>query len=122
MHEAVNYIKEMQENIKELEKRRDLLMKSSIGNGKRFRDCRVTVSPCVEGGIQMSISADCELGKKFPLSTLLQELLKQGLNVVTCLSAKVNQTSLYTIQTQVPNLKLLFSLYFMVTLEKSILV
>ncbi|KAL3341987.1 hypothetical protein AABB24_026152 [Solanum stoloniferum] len=112
MHEAVNYIKEMQGNIKELEKQRDLLMKSSplpnnsirhgTENGStdsRFTDCTVTVSPCLQGGVQISISVDCK-GKIFPLSRILGELLKQGLNMVSCVSAKVDQRSLYTIHTE----------------------
>lgn len=112
MHEAVNYIKEMQANIKELEKRRDLLIKSSLpdsiphGTGN-FRsnnftlspDC-VTVSPCLQGGIEILISVDCK-SQSFPLSRVLRELLKQGINVVSCVSAKVNQRSLYTIQIEV---------------------
>ncbi|XP_055828687.1 transcription factor bHLH120-like [Solanum dulcamara] len=111
MHEAVNYIKETQGNIKELEERRDLLSKSSplpnsirhgTENGSknsRFTDCTVTVSPCLQGFLQISISVDCK-GKIFPLSRILGELLKQGLNVVNCVSAKVDQRSLYTIQTE----------------------
>ncbi|PHT53050.1 hypothetical protein CQW23_07512 [Capsicum baccatum] len=109
MHEAVNYIKEMQANIKELENRKDLLVKSSPlpnsirretenGSTNSFIDCTVTVSPC-HCGIQISLSVDCK-GKCFPLSKLLRELLKQGLNVVNCVSANANQRSLYTIQTE----------------------
>ncbi|TMW83983.1 hypothetical protein EJD97_000289 [Solanum chilense] len=105
MHEAANYIKEMQGNIKELEKRRDLLMKSirheneNADKNNRFRDCTVTVSPWLQEGIEISISVDCE-GKIFPLSKFLGELLKQGLNVVSCVSAKADQRSLYTIHTE----------------------
>lgn len=109
MHEAVNYIKEMQGNIKELEKRRDssLLLKSPLPNSiphgteNSFTvspDC-VTVSPCLQGGIQISISVDCK-GKCFPLSRLLRGIMKKGLNVVSCVSAKANQRSLYTIHTE----------------------
>ncbi|OIT26684.1 PREDICTED: transcription factor bHLH118-like [Nicotiana attenuata] len=107
MHEAVNYIKEMQANIKELEKRRELLIKSSLPNSIRngnyrsnnFTDC-VTVSPCLQGGIEILISVDCK-AQSFPLSRVLRELLKQGINAVSCVSAKVNQRSLYTIQIEV---------------------
>ncbi|XP_075107260.1 transcription factor bHLH118-like [Nicotiana tabacum] len=105
MHEAVNYIKEMQANMKELEKRRDLLIKSSLPNSIRSNnftvspDC-VTVSPCLQGGIEILISVDCK-AQSFPLSRVLRELLKQGINVVSCVSAKVNQRSLHTIQIEV---------------------
>ncbi|XP_049396022.1 transcription factor bHLH36-like [Solanum stenotomum] len=104
MHEAVNYIKEMQGNIKELEKQRDLLMipnsiRHGTENDSTFTDCTVTVSPCLQGGVQISISVDCK-GKNFPLSRILGELLKQGLNMVSCVSAKADQRSLYTIHTE----------------------
>ncbi|KAH0688084.1 hypothetical protein KY289_017064 [Solanum tuberosum] len=104
MHEAVNYIKEMEGNIKELEKQRDLLMipnsiRHGAENDSRFTDCTVTVSPCLQGGVQISISVDCK-GKIFPLSRILGELLKQGLNMVSCVSAKADQRSLYTIHTE----------------------
>lgn len=104
MHEAVNYIKEMQGNIKELEKQRDLLMipnsiRHGTENDSRFTDCTVTVSPCLQGGVQISISVDCK-GKNFPLSRILGDLLKQGLNMVSCVSAKADQRSLYTIHTE----------------------
>ncbi|XP_059275415.1 transcription factor bHLH120-like [Lycium ferocissimum] len=107
MHEAVNYIKEMQANINELEKRRDLLTKSSGPHGTEngcpnsftvSPDC-VTVSVDCEGGIQILISVDCK-GNCFPLSRLLRGILKQGLKVVSCVSAKWNQRSLHTIQTE----------------------
>ncbi|MCD7461419.1 hypothetical protein HAX54_046086 [Datura stramonium] len=110
MNEAVNYIKEMQGKIKKLEKRRDssLLVKSPLPNSiphgteNSFTvspDC-VTVSPCLQGGIQISISVDCK-GKCFLLSKLLRGLIMtQGLNVVSCVSAKANQRSLYTIHTE----------------------
>lgn len=60
------------------------------------KDC-VTVSPC-QDGIEILINAK---GNNLALSRGIQELLKQGLDVVTCVSANVNQNSLHKIQSEV---------------------
>ncbi|KAK4358244.1 hypothetical protein RND71_023854 [Anisodus tanguticus] len=113
MHEAVNYIKQLQANMNELEIKRDNLKmfsnSSSCGreNGSSdssivSQDC-VTVSPC-HGGVEILING--RYTKEYiPLSRVIQELQKEGLDVVSCVSANVNQNSLHRIQSEVCDMK-----------------
>ncbi|XP_059298800.1 transcription factor bHLH118-like [Lycium ferocissimum] len=109
MHEAVNYIKQLQENMNELERKRDKLkiVTGRVEDGSSdssivSQDC-VTVSPC-HGGVEILISGSCTK-ENIPLSRVIQELLKEGLDVVSCVSANVNQKSLHRIQSEVRDMK-----------------
>lgn len=104
MHEAVNYIKQLQANMNELERKREKLkmVPNSSPHGRLdiissiivSSDC-VTVSPC-NGGVEILINGNYRR-ESLPLSRILQELLKEGFDV----SAKVNQNSLHRIQSEV---------------------
>nr|XP_043633757.1 transcription factor bHLH118-like [Erigeron canadensis] len=121
MHQAVKYIKDMQENIKVLNVKRDKLKKivekcsnhgtttsskkSSIlvnhnvlpynNNGNNNT---VSVSYCDHGGIQILINS-CLLEEGFPLSRVLKSISKDGhLNVNTFTCTRVSNRLLHSIQ------------------------
>ncbi|XP_016481890.1 transcription factor bHLH118 [Nicotiana tabacum] len=112
MHEAVNYIKQLQANMNKLERKREKLKmvpkssprgrveedSSDVSSIIASPDCD-TVSPC-HGGVEILINGNNNRGESLPLSRILQELLKEGLDVVSCVSAKVNQNSLHRIQSE----------------------
>ncbi|WMV26041.1 hypothetical protein MTR67_019426 [Solanum verrucosum] len=93
MQEAVNYIKNLENNIKELEIKRkkleDLALCSSKED-KHFGDY-VTINLC-DCGVEILIN------EKVPLSRVLEELVKRQLNVVNCVSTKVDERFLHRIQ------------------------
>ncbi|KAI3808849.1 hypothetical protein L1987_24812 [Smallanthus sonchifolius] len=96
MHQAVNYIKHMQENIRVLSVKRDRL--------KKFMDTSVphpntvSISSCKEG-IQILINS-CSIEDGFPLSRVLKAI-SEGLNVIAYTCTKVNQRLIHSIQTEV---------------------
>ncbi|TMW86653.1 hypothetical protein EJD97_021056 [Solanum chilense] len=109
--EAANYIEQLQKNVKNLEEKREKLMKDSTGlsnvdginkiGSSTSRHCSpaaiVTVKECLDG---MEILVNCGLG--FRLSRVLQVLLQEGLSIVNCSSTKTNTSSLlHTIRTEV---------------------
>lgn len=111
MHQAVNYIKHMQENIKVLSVKRDRLNKfvetSAGGSGTNTNESlmnqrvpnTVSISSC-NVGIEIMINS-CSIEDGFPLSRVLKAILKEGLNVITCTSTKVNERFLQSIQSEV---------------------
>ncbi|KAI3458231.1 hypothetical protein Pfo_014894 [Paulownia fortunei] len=110
MHEAVNYIKQMERNIKEFRMRRDKLKTMSNSAGSKNGSSNsfnlpnvVTVSSC-RYGVEISISCGIEEGDGFPLSRVLMELLGTGLNIVSCISTKTNERFVYRIQSEVNDL------------------
>ncbi|KAK2980941.1 hypothetical protein RJ640_022920 [Escallonia rubra] len=109
MHQAVSYINHLQQNIKELDKKRDKLKKLStisiaqpknIGNSSN--NCLpqiISVSSCW-CGFEILISSE----ENFTLSIVLEILLEEGLDVVSCVSTEVNERFLHTIQAEVSGL------------------
>ncbi|XP_045808870.1 transcription factor bHLH118-like isoform X1 [Trifolium pratense] len=101
MNEGVNYINHMKKNIKELSDKRDELKKlSNLSNLKNH-----TVSCCFSihnnngtVGIEISNFRDQE---GVPLSKLLEQLMKVGLEVVSCFSIEVNGRLLHSVQCEV---------------------
>lgn len=100
MQEAVNYIKDMETNIKELQLQRDKLKNLSTSSAPNENNIpnSVTLNSCWDG---VEILIDTCNG--IPLSTVLMELLHTQLEIVSCVSTKVNQRILYTIHSEVRN-------------------
>lgn len=107
MNEAVNYINHLQTKIKELGAKRDELKLSNLialepESGTSSAACAPTcvmVRPCLDG-IEVTVNSSF-MEQGLPLSRVLQILLEQGLAVVSCISTKVNERLIYTIQSQV---------------------
>lgn len=92
MQEAVNYIKHLENNIKELEIKRKELEDLALCSSKEDKYLAINPSDCgVEILIKESIS----------LSRVLEELVKRQLNVVSCVSTKVGERLLHRIQLEV---------------------
>ncbi|MFS7958637.1 hypothetical protein Hanom_Chr07g00681071 [Helianthus anomalus] len=111
IHQAVNYIKHMQEGIRVLSVKRDRLKKlvetsavSCTGTNTNEKSLRnvfpntVSVSSC-KGGVQIMINS-CSLEDGFPLSRVLKAI-SEDLNVITCTCTKVNHRLSHFIQTEV---------------------
>lgn len=109
--EAANYIEQLQKNVKNLEERREKLKKESIGLSNIPRSgsstasdsspaAIVMVKECLDG---MEILVNCGLNNEgFRLSRVLQVLFQEGLTIVNCSCAKINNTTvLHTIRTEV---------------------
>lgn len=96
MQQAVNHIKNLENNIKELEIKRkkleDLVLCSSKED-KHFGDyVKINLCDC---GVEILIN------ERIPLSRVLEELVKRQLNVVSCVSTKVDERLLHRIQIEV---------------------
>ncbi|CAA2995419.1 transcription factor bHLH36-like [Olea europaea subsp. europaea] len=109
MHEAANYIKHMQTGIEELSSRRDKLKNSSnfsaveaMNASSRIGSTHGIVVNPFRDGVEILISSSLK-PEGFPLSGVLQELLKMGLNAVSCETTKGNEKSIYRIQIEVTN-------------------
>ncbi|KAI3875267.1 hypothetical protein MKX03_011151 [Papaver bracteatum] len=111
MNEATKYIKNLQKMIEEMNDKRDRLNRSSVNNiskpviprglNRLSHPDFVTVRPCVSG-LEVVISSD---GLLLPLSRVLRVLLEDGLlTVISCVSTRVNEKSLHTIQIEVRDL------------------
>ncbi|KAG7986687.1 hypothetical protein I3843_03G093900 [Carya illinoinensis] len=107
MNEAVNYIKHLQNNIKELVDKRDELKKPSNSNialepeNETLTSCQrtcVMIQPCL-GGVEIMVSSSLT-DQGFPLSRVLQVLLEEGIAADSCICTKVNERLIFTIQTE----------------------
>ncbi|CAI9767633.1 unnamed protein product [Fraxinus pennsylvanica] len=108
---AINYITDMQKNIRKLRYQRDKLKKLSNsgnlsdedGSSTSFSHGLVTVNPCRDGA---EILIRCSLKEEgFPLSIVLVELLERGLNVVNYVSTKTNEMPLHIIQCEASDIR-----------------
>lgn len=111
MHQAVGYIKHLNENIHKLDIKREKLktlsniirvLETEKGVSNNGMPNIVTVSPCWCGVEILVNSGVREEG--FPLSKLLELLLEQEFSVVSCVSVKVNERLLHTIQSEISDM------------------
>ncbi|XP_049343971.1 transcription factor bHLH55-like [Solanum verrucosum] len=111
MHAAVNYIKYLQKNIRELDNTRKKIIslddqnKSStiITTFQQNNNC-ITVNKC-EDGMEILINVNNSHKEEiFSLSKVLRWLLEQGLNVVSCDNSKQDERTLIRIQCQVSDI------------------
>nr|WIE96205.1 basic helix-loop-helix transcription factor [Loropetalum chinense var. rubrum] len=109
MHESVNYIKHLQKKIEELSDKRDVLIKrlsnsNTLNVGQECSQSRpldfVTVKPCW-AGVEVVMSCALTKEEQLPLSRVLQVIIKEGLSIVSCISTKVNERLLHTIESEV---------------------
>lgn len=115
MHQALNYIKQMQKNVQELEKRRDGLKTPSSSSSSHNLEKTAGSSPdqktasspnfvsvdrCRDG---VEILINCVAGERssFPLSKVLRTLQNEGVNVVSCDSTKADNRLLHRVQSEV---------------------
>ncbi|KAJ1419167.1 Myc-type, basic helix-loop-helix [Sesbania bispinosa] len=105
MHQAVNYIKHLGNKIEELNNKRDRLRKlcntGKMENSQAAKqDVVVTVRSCWIG-IEVVINTAHEEG--FPLSRVLQALIREGFRVINCSSTKVKGRLFHTIESEENN-------------------
>jgi NAD-specific glutamate dehydrogenase len=100
MNEGVNYINHMKKNIKELSDKRDELKKiSNLSNLKNHASCSFSIHKNNGTiGIEISSFRDKE---RVPLSKLLEQLMRVGLEVVSCFSIEVNGRLIHSVQCEV---------------------
>ncbi|KAK3022205.1 hypothetical protein RJ639_047031 [Escallonia herrerae] len=103
---TVDYITCKQKNMKELSLKRDKLERSTlvgsgnIGSSSRCTRSCITVLPFL-GGASIVLNYGGLDKEDLQLSKVVELLLEEGLNIVSCLSTKVGDNLLHTIYTQV---------------------
>ncbi|XVF50725.1 hypothetical protein PTKIN_Ptkin04bG0125700 [Pterospermum kingtungense] len=108
MNEAVNYIKYLKKRIQELSVKRDKLKQLSNlsaldqGSASPSDNCSlincVAVNPC-SGGVEIVMKSGFH--DHWHLSTMMQVILEEGLDVLRCVSSQTNEGFLHTIQSEV---------------------
>lgn len=116
MNEAVNYIKHLEKNIKELSAKRDELKKLSnnSSNPENHESESEQYTPSNSffsvrelndnGGVGIEVSSGFR-EERLRLSKLLELVLEEGLGVVTCVSSQVNGRLIHCVQCEVWELK-----------------
>ncbi|OWM91403.1 hypothetical protein CDL15_Pgr017321 [Punica granatum] len=109
VHQAVGYIKNLQNKIQELSRKRDELKrapqlnktddpKTFKGLPRTRRQVILSIKPCI-GGEEIIISTDSRHG--VALSKVLGFLTLEGMNVTSCTSVKVNGRLLHSVKSEV---------------------
>ncbi|KAI3508211.1 hypothetical protein L1887_23216 [Cichorium endivia] len=100
MDQAVHYIKQKEENVKEISMKRDQLKKLFETNESSMNHLSNTVSVnWCDGGVEILINS-CSIEEGFSLSQVLNTLIEEGLNIVSCSSTKVNDRLLHSIRSE----------------------
>lgn len=100
MNEVVNYINHLQKNIKELSDKRDELNNLSNILKKDHASASFTFHQS-DGCVGIEITSGFREEEGLPVSKLLEILLEEGLEVVSCISTKVNGKLLHSMQCEV---------------------
>ncbi|CAL0303560.1 unnamed protein product [Lupinus luteus] len=103
MNGAVNYIKHMQDNIKELGAKRDELKKlsnSKLENHETNHSSRTFTIHENNGIVRIEVTIGF-IEEKHTLSKLLHLLVEEGLEVVNCLSTEINGRLLHSVHCEV---------------------
>ncbi|XP_022156904.1 transcription factor bHLH118-like [Momordica charantia] len=103
MHETVKYIRHMQRQVQELSDKREELKKlsgedSDAGTAETLSASKrdsVAVRPRGEG---VQVVLDTGTQHRLPVSNILEALLAVGLEIVGCISTKINDRFLHTIE------------------------
>ena len=116
-NEAVKYIKHLEHKVKGLCDKRDKLKKlsnlsvveteiipASADPDPPTYKVNVAVRQC-KGGLEVLLSGSLT-AKIFPLSRIIDIILKEGLDVVNCISTTVEQRQIYTFHIEVLYLQL----------------
>ncbi|KAL2902257.1 Transcription factor bHLH36, partial [Bienertia sinuspersici] len=108
LQEATNYITHLEEGIKELNVRKKKLSaitrstessssSDTHNNSKHQQNYHVTIKPCKEGFIEIIIgtnakyeNTDNNSSQSLPLSKVLNVLSEEGLNVINCISSRID--------------------------------
>ncbi|XP_015900346.3 transcription factor bHLH120 [Ziziphus jujuba] len=107
MHEAANYIKDLNKRIQELSDKGDELksMKSPLSpSTAQQQDSQRRDSDSVEvrfSGAGMEVIINTALRQGLPLSSVLKVIIAEGLTINSCVSTKVNERLLHTIDIEV---------------------
>ncbi|CAJ2666793.1 transcription factor bHLH118 [Trifolium pratense] len=109
VNEAINYINHLQNNVKQLQDKKEDLMKVSNLNNIHHQNGSTTstnLQPFVivqpfPGGLEIVCSYTSKTCL-FPLSRVLDMLLKEGLNVISSNSSKIDGRFIYTIRSEDP--------------------
>ncbi|XP_071713495.1 transcription factor bHLH118-like [Rutidosis leptorrhynchoides] len=104
IHQAVDYIKQVEENVKGLSMKRDQL-KNISGTNASYVSNNVSVN-LSEGGVKIVINS-CSIEDGFSLSAVLKTLLEEGLNVTSCILTKVNDRFIHSIQSEANDIALI---------------
>ncbi|CAN8325898.1 unnamed protein product [Cochlearia groenlandica] len=111
---AVSFIKDKETKIKELKARREELSRPEAGHRSTSNPDPVEtgsvltkpdpatlwVQPCVSG-FEVAVSSNSSGPEALPLSRVLEALQKQGLEVISSLTTRVNERLMHTIQVEV---------------------
>ncbi|KAF5732313.1 hypothetical protein HS088_TW18G01007 [Tripterygium wilfordii] len=105
MNEAVNYIQNLKSKIRELGAKRDELKRwcnfdsQSGSSNENSPSSLVVVQPSL-GGLEISFSGGFGDRQYSTLSRVIELLLEEGVCVVNCVSTRVNERLLHTVQTE----------------------
>ncbi|KAG6579462.1 Transcription factor basic helix-loop-helix 120, partial [Cucurbita argyrosperma subsp. sororia] len=109
MHETVKYIQYMQRRIRQLSDKRDELKNLSGENmavgmvetlNSSRRDSVVVRS---KNGLGIQVVLDTTSQHRLPVSNILRVLAVEGLEILSCITTKVNERYLHKIECQVEN-------------------